>query len=96
MTEQEMEKLAKGKDELLKILDDYKKTKDLLNEQKWDELQSHISKIKVEHFMEACIHNSTHPNSPRTVEENARNCLLFLENLLVEKAGYLGIDLRQL
>ncbi len=93
MTEQEMEKVAKESYELLKILNEYKETERLLNEQKRAELQNHVYNIKNEYSIEAAVHNATHPDLPRTVEENGRNCLLFLKNLFVEKAAFLGVDL---
>lgn len=93
MTEQEMEKIAKESYELLKILNEYKETECLLNEQKWAVLQNHIYKIRNEYTFEATVHNAIHPDLPRTVEENGRNCLLFLKNLFIEKAAFLGADL---
>lgn len=93
MNDQYMEKISKESVELSDIFNDYIKTENLLNQQNWNELQTHIINIIEKHSFESFIHNSTHPCLPQTIEENGYNCLLFLKELFVTKAVCLGIDI---
>lgn len=90
MNEYEIEKLINETKELRDIKDEYKKTQQLLQERRWDELQKHISTVVCKHPTEAVIHNLVNPHMPNTIEQNAINCMGFLENLLKAK---LGIDI---
>lgn len=90
MNEHEIEKLIYETKELRDIRDEYQKTQQLLQERSWDELQSHISTVILKHPTEAVIHNLVNTCMPRTIEQNAINCMSFLENLFKEK---LGVDI---
>ena len=90
MNEHEIEKLINETKELCDIRDEYKKTQQLLQEQNWGELQKHISTVIQKHPTEAAIHNLVNPCMPNTIEQNAINCMGFLENLF---KGKLGVDI---
>lgn len=87
MNEHEIEKLIHETKELRDIRDEYQKTQQLLQERSWDELQSHISTVILKHPTEAVIHNLANTCMPRTIEQNAINCMSFLENLFKGKLG---------
>lgn len=87
MNEHEIEKLIHETKELRDIRDEYQKTQQLLQERSWDELQSHISTVILKHPTEAVIHNLANTCMPRTIEQNAINCMGFLENLFKGKLG---------
>ena len=87
MNEHEIEKLIHETKELRDIRDEYQKTQQLLQEQSWDELRNHISNVKLKHPAEAMIHNLVNPCMPNTIEQNAINCMGFLENLFKGKMG---------
>lgn len=87
MNEHEIEKLIHETKELRDIRDEYQKTQQLLQERSWDELQSHISTVILKHPTEAVIHNLVNTCMPRTIEQNAINCMGFLENLFKGKLG---------
>ena len=90
MNEYEIEKLIHETKELCDIRDEYQKTQQLLQEQSWDELQNHISTVMLKHSTEAMVHNLVNPCMPNTIEQNAINCMGFLENLF---KGKLGMDI---
>lgn len=89
MTEYELEKIINESKELMDICDEYKKTYQLLQEQRWDELRNHIDSVVIKHPTEAAIHDMINSCMPTTLEQNAINCMDFLENLF---KGKLGID----
>ena len=90
MNEYEIEKIIHETKELRDIRDEYQKTQRLLQEQSWDELQNHISTVMLKHPTEAMVHNLVNPCMPSTIEQNAMNCIRFLENLF---KGKLGVDI---
>lgn len=90
MNEHEIEKLIHETKELHDIRDEYQKTYQLLQERKWDELQNHISAVMMKYPTEAMVHNLVNPCMPNTIEQNAINCMGFLENLF---KGKLGMDI---
>lgn len=52
----------------------------------WEDLSKYLRKLEEKYMVETLDYNLTHPNPPATVEENARNCINFLNTLLVKKA----------
>ena len=90
MNEYEIKKLIHEAKELRDIKDEYKKTQQLLQERRCEELQKHISTVIGKHPTEALIHNLANPHMPDTIEQNAINCMGFLENLFKVK---LGVDI---
>lgn len=87
MNEYEIKKFINETKELYDIKDEYQKTQRLLQEQSWDELQNHISNVMLKHLTEAIAHNLVNPYMPNTIEQNALNCMGFLENLFKVKLG---------
>lgn len=85
MTPEQIEKLINATKELHDIRDEYRKTEQLLQQQKWDELSRHIQNVVINHPLEVACHNIMNPNMPYTLEQNARNCMAFLNNLFAEK-----------
>lgn len=93
MTPEQIEKLINTTKELHDIRDEYHKTEQLLQEQKWDELSRHIQSVMINHPLEAACHNAVNHDMPHTVEQNAWNCMAFLNNLF---AGKLAVKLKEL
>ena len=93
MNEYELEKVIHESKELMDIRDEYQKTYQLLQEQRWDELRNHIDSVAIKHPSEAILHNITHTYRATTLEQNAINCMCFLENLFKEKLGIDVVDM---
>lgn len=89
MTEYEVEKIIHESKELMDIRDEYQKTYQLLKEQRWDELRNHIDSVVLKHPTEAIMHNAINKCMPISLEQNAVNCMCFLENLF---KGKLAVD----
>lgn len=85
MTPKEIEKIINDTKELLDIKKEYNKTEKLLKEQKWEELQKHIQEVISKYPLEAIIYNTVNRNMPTTIQENAQNCMNFLNCLLMGK-----------
>lgn len=89
MTEYELEKIIHESKELIDIRDEYQKTYQLLQEKRWDELRNHIDSVVLKHPTEAIMHNAINKIMPTSLEQNAVNCMYFLENLF---RGKLAVD----
>lgn len=89
MNEYELEKMIHESKELMDIRDEYQKTYQLLKEQRWDELRNHIDSVVLKHPTEAIMHNAINKYMPTSLEQNAVNCMCFLENLF---KGKLTVD----
>ncbi len=85
MTPKEIEKIINDTKELLDIKKEYNKTEKLLKEQKWEELQKHIQDVISKYPLEAIIYNTVNRNMPTNIQENAQNCMNFLNGLLMGK-----------
>ena len=70
--------------EIRDIVDEYKKTEDLLNHHQWDELYKHVLDVQKKHLVEAKIYNAGKV-PPMSIQENALNCMTFLRKLLADK-----------
>lgn len=93
MNEYEIEKRIHETKELYDIRDEYQKTQQLLQKQSWDELQNHILTVMMKHPTEVIVHNLQNPCMPNTIEQNAINCMGFLENLFKSKLGVNIVDI---
>lgn len=93
MNEYEVKELIRETKELCDIRDEYQKAQKLLQEQNWDELQNHISNVILKHPTEAMVHNLVNRCMPTTIEQNAINCMDFLENLFKCKLGMDTVDI---
>ena len=85
MNQNEIEKLIQDTKELCDIRDEYQKTDRLLREGKTEELRQHIQEVINKHLLEASFYNIMNPVMPNTIEQNARNCMVFLDCLFKEK-----------
>lgn len=85
MNQYEIEKLIQDTKELRDIRDEYQKTERLLKENKQEELQQHLQEVSSKHPLERLVYNTANPQMPQTLEQNARNCMVFLDGLLKEK-----------
>lgn len=90
MDELETEKVIRTTKELADIRDGYQKTQRLLEVQCWVELQQHITAVIRKYPGEAMMHNYINPCMPDTIQQNAVNCMGFLQNLF---AARLGVDI---
>lgn len=86
----ETEKIIRATKELTDIRDEYLKTQRLLEAQRWKELQQHITAIIRKYPEEAMVHNCLNPCIPDTIQQNAINCMRFLQTLFAAK---LGVDI---
>lgn len=87
MDEYEIQKIINGTKELCDIRNEYQKTQKLLQEQRWDELKNHITEVIMKYPVEANIHNLRYRIMPNTIQQNAINCMCFLETLFRTKLG---------
>lgn len=90
MNDLETEKVIRATKELTDIRDEYLKTQRLLEAQRWKELQQHITAIIRKYPEEAMVHNCLNPCIPDTIQQNAINCMRFLQTLFAAK---LGVDI---
>lgn len=85
MNQYEIEKLIQDTKELRDIRDEYQKTERLLKENKQEELQQHLQEVSSKHLLEKLAYNAVNSQMPQTLEQSARNCMVFLDGLLKEK-----------
>ncbi len=85
-------KIINNSAKLQDIRNDYQKTQQLLQEQRWCELNNHIAHIVTKYSIEVAIHNLVNPYMPNTMEQNAINCMIFLENLFKAELGVYVTD----
>ena len=62
------------------------KYKRLLKKGKKEELQQHLQELQCKYVLETIVYNSANPNPPRSLEENATNCMRFLSSLIEAKS----------
>ena len=67
--------------DFLSIKNDYDKIIELFEQRKWQELEKHLHDIQMRYIQESIAYNSINTIMPSSVQENARNCLCFLEKL---------------
>ena len=80
----EVEHLKREK-EVKDIISERDNIQKLLNESKWYELQEYLQKLNFKYAKETAIYNMANPNMPKNTQENAQNCILFLNTLLAAK-----------
>lgn len=85
-------KIINNSAKLQDIRNDYEKTQQLLQEQRWCELNHHIAYIVTKYPIEVAIHNLVNPHMPNNIEQNAINCMKFLENLFKAELGVYVTD----
>lgn len=73
--------------DISEIRSEIDKTKILLESGDLQELQNHLKEIQSKYMVETVIYNMAHTIAPRSLEENALNCIDFLNTLLIKKAA---------
>lgn len=85
MDQNELEKIIQDTKELCDIRDEYQKTERLLREHKQEELQQHLQEVSGKYLVEKLAYNAVNSQMPQTLEQNARNCMIFLDDLFKKK-----------
>lgn len=80
------EKDIKKAKEISDIQEEFQKTKRLLQEGKTEELQKHLQDLQKKYVLETLVYNTANPNPPQSLEENAINCMNFLQSLIASKS----------
>ena len=83
-------------DEYLNLINDYNQLKALINSGDIDATKNFIALIQAKYFVDVIIHNAENKRKPTSFNENVRNCLAFLENLIYKKSIELGIDISEI
>ena len=73
-------------EEMENIISEKNETQRLLQECRWNELREHLQKLNNKYFAETIVYNAVNTNPPQTLQENATNCIKFLDTLLTAKA----------
>ena len=81
------EKMIKESKELIDLQNEIQKTQKLLAERNWQELEKHLADIMSKYPAETAMHNSVNPVMPRSIQENAINCINFLNQLIKGKSA---------
>ena len=81
------EKMTKESKELIDLQNEIQKTQKLLSERNWQELEKHLIDIMNKYPVETAMHNSVNPVMPRSIQENAINCINFLNQLIKGKSA---------
>ena len=79
------EQFKRGK-EISEIISERDEVQRLLNNGCWEELSDHLQKLYGKYMAETFVYNLANPNPPANLEENAHNCIKFLNALLAAKA----------
>lgn len=79
------EKIQKESKELIDLQNEIQKTQTLLAKRNWQELEKHLTDIMSKYPAETAMHNSVNPVKPRSIQENATNCITFLSELYTAK-----------
>lgn len=79
------EKMIKESKEIIDLQNEIQKTQKLLAERNWQELEKHLADIMSKYPVETAMHNSVNPVRPRSIQENADNCITFLSELYTAK-----------
>ena len=87
MTDQQLMEKIKKVEEYGDIKRDLERTQNLLYSQNWSELSFHLQNLTSKYFGETLVYNSFNPNPPRSLQENAQNCIKFLTELMMAKAA---------
>lgn len=80
------EQLKKAKD-ISDIISERNEIMQLLKSGCWKELDELLQKLNVKYMAETLVYNVSNPYPPASLEENARNCIKFLDTLIATKAA---------
>ncbi len=81
------EKIQKESKELIDLQNEIQKTQKLLAKGNWQELEKHLTDIMNKYPVETAMHNSVNQVMPRSIQENAVNCINFLNQLIKGKSA---------
>ena len=81
---QQIQEIRKAK-EIADIISERDKVIRLLNENNEKELAAHLELLQQKYMAELLIYNLGKPNPPKSVYENAKNCIPFLDSILKAK-----------
>ena len=81
----EIEEIKSGK-EIGDIISERSNIHQLMSESNWDKLDTYLKKLSIKYAVETSIYNLANPIMPQNTQENAQNCIKFLESLLEAKA----------
>lgn len=82
--DENIEKIKTAK-EIADIISERAKILRLLNENNEKALAAHLEMLQQKYMVETLIYNFANPNPPKSIYENARNCISFLDCLLDTK-----------
>ena len=82
--DENIEKIKTAK-EIADIISERAKVLRLLNENNEKALAAHLEMLQQKYMVETLIYNFANPNPPKSIYENARNCISFLDCLLDTK-----------
>lgn len=82
--DENIEKIKTAK-EIADIISERDKVLRLLNENNEKALAAHLEMLQQKYMVETLIYNFANPNPPKSIYENARNCISFLDCLLDTK-----------
>ncbi len=71
--------------EIADIISERDKVIRSLNENNEKALAAHLEMLQQKYMVETLIYNFANPNPPKSIYENARNCISFLDCLLDTK-----------
>lgn len=80
------EKANEAKD-ISEIRSEIDKVKNLLKSGDLQELQNYLQELQNKYIVETAAYNMVHSIPPRSLEENALNCIDFLNTLLIKKSA---------
>ena len=83
--DQQIQECIRNSKELTDLYDDRQRMMKLYEERSLKELQQYIVMVMQKHPFETAIYNLININMPRSIEENAINCIGFINGLIVEK-----------
>ena len=75
----------KTAEKITDIISERDKVLRLLNENNESELVAHLEMLRQKYMAELLIYNLGKPNPPKSVYENAKNCVPFLDSIVKDK-----------
>lgn len=86
MNNQSKAKKIKTIREMEEIASEKKKIQQLLRDANWSDLNAYLNELYKKYWVETSIYNLANQNPPQNTQENAINCIAFLDSLLASKA----------
>lgn len=82
--DENIEKIKTAK-EIADIISERDKVLRLLNENNEKALAAHLEMLQQKYMVELLIYNLGKPNPPKSVYDNAKNCIPFLDSIIKAK-----------